>query len=124
MYDVWQNSQSSLDVDFKDLKGASQSDRCRACVACPRVQYMWLEQGANPRRMPLLTRNTKGLVQPWLGTPAGVGEPISLWQIFPEWVWGTETRFSRIPQVCLARASVEQRSYVNPGTGTPLGSED
>ena len=38
MYDVWQNSQSSLDVDFKDFKGASQSDRCRACVACPRVQ--------------------------------------------------------------------------------------
>ena len=37
MYDVWQNSQSSLDVDFKDLKG-SQSDRCRACVPCPRIQ--------------------------------------------------------------------------------------
>ena len=40
MYDVWQNSQSSLNVDFKDLKGASQSDRCRACVACPRVQLV------------------------------------------------------------------------------------
>jgi hypothetical protein len=79
-------------VRFQGLDGASGG-------------VLFEDYAQSSSRLPVGARTVHGLayilireIIRWLGTPAGVGEPISpdtFFRKFSEWVWGTETKIIR-----------------------------